>query len=104
MLYNDEGILMTGSDAPLGAGLWMWVITTEDLSVTAFTPHTICRYGDLAFKAPDCSFYDCMNADCTKCSTDKDAQWPEELRAEKFEKAEKKAAASGEPKVEKTDK
>jgi len=82
----------------------MWVITTEDLSVTAFTPHTICRYGDLAYKAPTCSFYDCMNADCTKCATDKDAQWDEQRRAEKFEKAEKeKAAASGEPKVELTD-
>jgi len=83
----------------------MWVITTEDLSVTAFTPHTICRYGDLAYKAPTCSFYDCMNADCTKCATDKDAQWDEQRRAEKFEKAEKeKAAASGEPKVEKKEK
>ena len=30
MIYDDAGIIMTGSDAPLGAGLWQWVISTED--------------------------------------------------------------------------
>ena len=61
---------MTGSDAPLGAGLWMWVITTEDLSVTAFTPHSVCRYGDMAYKSPTCAFWDCLNADCSSCESD----------------------------------
>ena len=39
------------------AGLWQWVISTEDYSTTAFTAHTICRTGDLAFRSPDCSFW-----------------------------------------------
>ena len=52
------------------AGLWQWVITTEDYSTTAFTSHTVCRTGDLAFKSPICAYWDCANADCSKCLTD----------------------------------
>ena len=55
MIYNDAGILMSGSDAPLGAGFWQWVIATEDLQVTAMTNHTVCRTGVNAFKPPTCS-------------------------------------------------
>ena len=49
MVYDDAGIVMTGSDAPLGAGFWQWVISTEDYSVTAMTSHTVCRTGVNAF-------------------------------------------------------
>ena len=52
------------------AGLWQWVISTEDYSTSAFTAHTICRTGDLAFRSPDCSYWDCANADCSKCLSD----------------------------------
>mgnify|MGYP001311921444 CR=1 FL=1 len=48
-------------------GLWQWVISNQDGSVNAFTPHTVCRTGDKAFKAPECQFWDCANADCSKC-------------------------------------
>ena len=51
------------------AGLWQWVVSTEDYSSAAFTPHTICRTGDLAFTEPSCSFWDCDNGDCSKCKT-----------------------------------
>ena len=65
MVYDDAGILMTGSDAPLGSGLWLWVIATEDGSVSAMTPHTVCRYGENAYRPPKCPFWECLNADCT---------------------------------------
>ena len=34
------------------AGLWQWVVSTSDYNVSAFTPHTVCRTGKLAFEAP----------------------------------------------------
>jgi len=61
--------------AVLGCGLWQWVITTEDYSVSAFTPHTVCRAGEDAYKAPKCPFWDCINHDCTRCNGD---ELPEE--------------------------
>ena len=60
----------TPKDGEAGAGLWQWVISTEDYSTTAFTAHTICRTGDLAFRSPECSYWDCDNADCSKCIGD----------------------------------
>ena len=51
------------------AGLWQWVISSEDYSVSAFTPHTICRTGDLAFTEPNCSFWDCKNGNCSECKS-----------------------------------
>ena len=60
----------TPKDGESRAGLWQWVISTEDYSTAAFTAHTICRTGDLAFRSPDCSFWDCANADCSKCLSD----------------------------------
>ena len=53
------------------AGLWQWVISTEDYSTSAFTSHTICRTGDLAFESPECSFWECANADCSECNSEK---------------------------------
>ena len=58
----------------LGTGLWQWVITTEDYSVSAFTPHTVCRTGEDAYKAPKCVFWDCINHDCTKCKGDEEPE------------------------------
>ena len=60
----------TPKDGESRAGLWQWVITTEDYSTAAFTAHTVCRTGDLAFKSPNCAYWDCDNADCSKCITD----------------------------------
>ena len=44
-----------------GVGLWQYVISTEDYSVAAFTPHTVCRRGKLAFVAPKCPYYACLD-------------------------------------------
>ena len=65
---NEDGLPV------LGSGLWQWVITTEDYSVSAFTPHTVCRTGEDAYKAPKCVFWDCINHDCTKCKGDEEPE------------------------------
>ena len=51
-------------------GLYQWVITNEAGNVNAYTPHTICRVGENAWKMPDCQFWDCLNADCSRCKGD----------------------------------
>ena len=51
------------------SGIWQWVITTEDYSTSAFTAHTVCRTGDLAFVSPSCSYWDCNNGDCSECKS-----------------------------------
>ena len=56
-------------DGETRAGIWQWVITTEDYSTSAFTPHTVCRTGDLAFVSPTCSYWDCNNGDCSECKS-----------------------------------
>ena len=43
------------------------MISSEDYSVSAFTPHTVCRTGANAFEEPKCSYWDCNNGDCTRC-------------------------------------
>ena len=55
----------TAKEGEARTGLWQWVISSEDYSVSAYTPHTICRTGDIAFTEPSCSFWDCVNADCS---------------------------------------
>ena len=50
-----------------GVGLWQYVIATEDYSAAAFTPHTICRRGKLAFTPPKCPYYACLDDQCEKC-------------------------------------
>ena len=49
------------------AGLRQWVISTSDYNVAAFTPHTVCRTGKLAFQSPQCPFMLCDNHDCSVC-------------------------------------
>ena len=54
-------------DPDTRTGLWQWVISSEDYSTSAFTPHTVCRTGAHAFEEPECSYWDCNNGDCTAC-------------------------------------
>ena len=54
-----------GSDG--GAGLWQWVVSTEDGATMSFTHHTVCRTGELYNKEPECPYYACKNADCSEC-------------------------------------
>ena len=39
-------------DPDTRTGLWQWVITSEDYSTSAYTPHTVCRTGSNAFSEP----------------------------------------------------
>ena len=55
-----------------GVGLWQYVIATEDYSAAAFTPHTICRRGKLAFTPPKCPYYACLDDQCEECAKVKD--------------------------------
>ena len=41
------------------AGLWQWVLSTSDYTTAAFTSHTVCRTGELAFTPPSCHWDDC---------------------------------------------
>ena len=52
-----------------GTGLWQWVISTSDYSVSAFTSHTVCRTGKLAREEPVCNFWDCANDECSVCKS-----------------------------------
>ena len=52
-----------------GTGLWQWVISTSDYSVSAFTSHTVSRTGKLAREAPVCNFWDCGNDECSVCKS-----------------------------------
>lgn len=56
------------------AAVWQWVIASEDFSVQAFTPHTICRTGDYAFYSPTCSWWDCLNTDCSECYSEEEEE------------------------------
>ena len=53
-----------------GAGLWQWVVSTEDCMTHSFSWHTVCRTGALAFEEPECPFFACLNADCSSCAED----------------------------------
>ena len=68
---SDQSVTQETTCTPkgtdLGSGLWQWIITTEDYSVSAFTPHTVCRTGANAYIPPECPFWDCLNGDCSKC-------------------------------------
>ena len=53
-----------------GAGLWQWVVSTEDGATMSFTHHTVCRTGTLYNQEPECPYYACANADCSQCEPD----------------------------------
>ena len=53
-----------------GAGLYQWIVSTDDMRNQAFTWHTVCRTGALWNKAPECPFFSCLNADCSECESD----------------------------------
>ena len=50
-----------------GVGLWQFVVTTSDGSLSTYTNHTVCRYGDLYNVAPACPWNACANGDCSEC-------------------------------------
>ena len=56
---SDEEIAEDKSKG--GVGLWQYVISLEDYSASAFTPHTICRRGKLAMTPPKCPYYACLD-------------------------------------------
>ena len=53
-----------------GAGLWQWVVSTEDGKTNAYSRHTVCRTGELFNVEPACPYYACANADCSACIPD----------------------------------
>ena len=53
-----------------GAGLWQWVVSTEDGQTHSFSRHTVCRTGELFNVEPSCPYYACANADCSACVPD----------------------------------
>lgn len=68
---TDWSISCTGdAGAEGGVGLWQYVVTTSDGSLSTFTNHTVCRYGDLYNVAPACPWNVCANGDCSECNGD----------------------------------
>ena len=53
-----------------GAGLWQWVVATEDGKTQSFTQHTVCRTGANYNQEPACPYFACANADCSVCIDD----------------------------------
>ena len=58
------------ADSTGGAGLWQWVVSTEDGKTHSFSQHTVCRTGELFNVEPACPYYACANADCSQCKPD----------------------------------
>ena len=54
-----------------GVGLWQWVTSRKDSSASAFSSHTVCRYGaDVYDVAPACPWNACTDGSCTTCASD----------------------------------
>ena len=53
-----------------GVGLWQFFVESHDGMDTTLTGHTVCRYGADYNKSPDCPWDACLDASCTKCTTD----------------------------------
>ena len=61
-------ISCTGEKGPDGGvGLWQFVVDNSDGSVMTQTRHTVCRYGELYNKSPNCPWNACANGDCSEC-------------------------------------
>ena len=58
-----------------GAGIYQWVVSTQDGYDFAFSQHTVCRTGDLWNKPPVCPWMYCVNADCSVCEDDWDSHF-----------------------------
>ena len=56
-----------GEGGEAGAGLWQWVVATDDGKTTVWTTHTVCRTGSLYNVEPACPYYACANSDCSDC-------------------------------------
>ena len=65
--YTTTTSCTVPENSEYGAGLWQWVIATEDGATMSFTHHTVCRTGELFNREPECPYYACANADCSKC-------------------------------------
>lgn len=50
-----------------GAGLWQWVVATEDYAYQALSDHTVCRTGELYNVSPACPWFACIGGDCAEC-------------------------------------
>ena len=53
-----------------GVGLYQWYVATDHYSNVIRSTHSICRYGDMAFKMPECPFPACIDAECLSCADD----------------------------------
>ena len=73
--YNPGSTSKTSCSVPwdtegnpsCGAGLWQWVVSTEDGETMFFTNHTVCRTGELYNEEPACPYFACANGDCSIC-------------------------------------
>ena len=68
--YGIENETTCTAEDKEGAGLYQWVVATQDMETSAFTWHTVCRTGELWNTPPACPWTECLNADCSKCSSE----------------------------------
>ena len=53
-----------------GVGLWQFIVASHSGDIKVFSLHTVCRYGNLYNKPPNCPWNACLNADCSGCAFD----------------------------------
>lgn len=53
-----------------GAGLWQWVVSTEDGSITSRHLLSICKTGEGWNKQPKCPIHACVDGKCDNCVSD----------------------------------
>jgi len=73
--YNievDYSVQCTEQAGQAGVGLWQWVTSTHDGQASVLSLHTVCRYGALYDKSPECPWNACEgdSADCSQCASD----------------------------------
>ena len=68
--YTTTTSCTVPADSDGGAGLWQWVVATEDGATMSFSHHTVCRTGSLYNVEPSCPYFACANADCSECIAD----------------------------------
>ena len=60
-------VTCTVPEGESGAGIWQWVVSTEDGMTKSFSQHTVCRTGALFNVEPACPYFACANAKCSAC-------------------------------------
>ena len=68
--YGIENHTTCTAEGKEGAGLYQWIVSSDDFMKQAFTWHTVCRTGELWNKPPECPYFSCANADCSVCNLD----------------------------------